>query len=93
MTPLTSQDLVSVRAIIEGAIATNLVATKKLVDEHEITIYGPVRTGGLYRAVADIQLRLDKADSRYWKLGGVMAGVQAAFFILLNTFKVFWGKP
>ena len=93
MMSLTSEDLVSIRAIIEGAIATNLVATKKLVDEHEMTIYGPVRTGGLFREVADIRLRLDKADSRYWKLGGVLAGVQAAFFILLNTFKMFWGKP
>ena len=88
---LTTEDLVSIRAIIEGAIATNMVSVKKLVDEHELTIYGPVRTGGVYRAVSDIKIRLDKADSRYWRLTGILAGVQAAFFVLLNTFKMFWG--
>lgn len=88
---LTTEDLVSIRAIIEGAIATNMVSVKKLVDEHEITIYGPVRQGGMYREVTDIKVRLDRADRRYWKLAGVLAGVQAAFFVLLNTFKMFWG--
>jgi hypothetical protein len=88
---LSSDDLMSIKVIIEGAIATNMVTVKKLVDEHEMTIYGPRRDGGLYREVVDIKVRLDKADSRYWKLAGILAGVQAAFFVLLNTFKMFWG--
>ena len=82
MQHLTDADLLA----IEGIISKKIDEFKRLVSDHELTLFGPNRNNGLRTKVNELEERAQKTDRRWYKFVAIVLAVQilvnvAAFYI------------